>query len=293
MAGKRYYWLKLQVGFFQELIIKQLRTLPEGDSIVLLYLKLLLKAINTEGILYYQHILPTLDEEIALDTGEKSALVKLTISALCQYHAAVFLDDQSLQLLYLEDMVGSESASASRVRNHRANQKLLMYGKDFIGTEEALDVWYALLHDLDYQIISKALQQYMLTNKFKPTVAELREIYTELVSPTISDWSEGWEKVSKAIGHYGMYQEEAAMESFDEVTREVVKRLGFQNICLSENIVADRARFAEIYQAIQRRKRTEVNIGSALPNLCEMVQRRLAELVQKGQKAIELEKDKN
>ena len=136
-------------------------------------------------------------------------------------------------------------------------------GKDFIGTEQALDVWYALLHDLDYQILSKVLQQYMLTNKFKPTVAELREIYTELVSPTISDWSEGWEKVSKAIGHYGMYQEEAAMESFDEVTREVVKRLGFLNICLSENIVADRARFAEIYQAIHRRKRTEVNVGSA------------------------------
>ena len=59
MAGKRYYWLKLQVSFFQELIIKQLRTLPEGDSIVLLYLKLLLKAINAEGIIYYQNILPS------------------------------------------------------------------------------------------------------------------------------------------------------------------------------------------------------------------------------------------
>lgn len=125
MAGKRYYWLKLQVGFFQELIIKQLRTLPEGDSIVLLYLKLLLKAINTEGIIYYQNILPSLDEEIALDTGEKPALVKLTISALCKYHAAVFLDDQSLQLLYLGDMVGSESTSATRVRNYRTNQKLI------------------------------------------------------------------------------------------------------------------------------------------------------------------------
>ena len=186
-----------------------------------------------------------------------------------------------------------------------------MYGEDFIGTEEALEVWYALLHDLDYQILSKALQQYMLTNKFKPTVAELREIYAELVSPATSNWSEGWEEVSRAIGHYGMYQEAAAMESFDEVlslnltrgqneekasvdevTREVVKRLGFQNICLSENIVADRARFAEIYQAIQRRKKTEVNIGSALPNLREMVQNRLAELAQKGQKAIESEKDK-
>ena len=78
-----------------------------------------------------------------------------------------------------------------------------------------------------------------------------------------------------------------------ECIREVVKRLGFQNICLSENIVADRARFAEIYQAIQRRKRTEMNIGSALPNLREMVQMRLAELTQRGQKAIDQEKDKN
>lgn len=77
-------------------------------------------------------------------------------------------------------------------------------------------------------ILSKALQQYMLTNRFKPTVAELREIYAELVRQTICDWSEGWEKVSKAIGHYGMYQEEAAMESFDEVTREIVKRWAFR-----------------------------------------------------------------
>ena len=59
------------------------------------------KYIVVEGIIYYQNILPSLHEEIALDTGEKPALVKLTISALCQYHAAVFLDDQSLQLLYL------------------------------------------------------------------------------------------------------------------------------------------------------------------------------------------------
>lgn len=161
-----------------------------------------------------------------------------------------------------------------------------MYGEEFIGTEEAMDVWFALLHDLDYQILSKALQKHMLTNKFKPTVAELREIYADLICPAISDWSEGWEQVSKAIGHYGMYRTEEAMESFDEVTKEAVKRLGFQNICLSENIVADRARFAEIYQAIQQRKRMAVNIGSALPNLQEFVNKRLIDMEQKEQKAL-------
>ena len=76
------------------------------------------------------------------------------------------------------------------------------------------------------------------------------------------------------------------MESLDEVTREAVKRLGFQNICLSENIVADRARFAEIYQAIQQRKRMAVNIGSALPDLQEFVNERLIDMEQKEQKAL-------
>lgn len=98
-----------------------------------------------------------------------------------------------------------------------------MYGENFIGTEEALDVWYALLHDLDYHILLKVLQQYMLTNKFKPTVAELREIYAELVSPTVSDWSEVWEKVSRAIGHYGMYQEEVAMEKMSKADAKIRK----------------------------------------------------------------------
>ena len=57
-----------------------------------------------------------------------------------------------------------------------------MYGKDFIGTEQALDAWYALLHDLDYQILSKVLQQYMLTNKFKPTLSEKHSGNIQLIN---------------------------------------------------------------------------------------------------------------
>ena len=34
-----------------------------------------------------------------------------------------------------------------------------MYVDEFIGTEEAMDVWFALLYDLDYQILSKTLQK--------------------------------------------------------------------------------------------------------------------------------------
>lgn len=36
--GKRYYWLKLYDNFFDQAVIKFLRKMPEGDSIVLIYL---------------------------------------------------------------------------------------------------------------------------------------------------------------------------------------------------------------------------------------------------------------
>ena len=40
-----------------------------------------------------------------------------------------------------------------------------------------------------------------------------------------------------------------------EDTRACVRRIGFQNICLSENITADRANFRMIYEAMSREKK--------------------------------------
>ena len=82
-----------------------------------------------------------------------------------------------------------------------------------------------------------------------------------------------------------MYSAIFAKKLFISVKNSRLKIHG-QNICLSENIVADRARFAEIYQAIQQRKRIAVNIGSALPDLQKVVNSRLTDLDQMEQKAL-------
>ena len=46
--GKRYYWLKLHENFFRQAVIRFLRKMPEGDSIVIIYLELLLMSIKTD-----------------------------------------------------------------------------------------------------------------------------------------------------------------------------------------------------------------------------------------------------
>ena len=38
---KRYFWLKLQNTIFDDKRIKKLRTLPNGDTFVIIYLKMM------------------------------------------------------------------------------------------------------------------------------------------------------------------------------------------------------------------------------------------------------------
>lgn len=131
----------------------------------------------------------------------------------------------------------------------------------FLPDADAFNVWFGLLGDLDYAVLNAAIQKYMLTNKFPPTIAGLREIATTISTGAIPDWGEGWEQVLQAIRKFGSYRETEALATMDELTRTCVKRIGFRNICLSENIAADRANFRMIYEQIADRTKKE----SALP----------------------------
>lgn len=53
-SNKKYYWLKLHEEFFNQTVMKYIRKLPDGDTITIIYLKLLLKSLKTEGYIYFQ-----------------------------------------------------------------------------------------------------------------------------------------------------------------------------------------------------------------------------------------------
>lgn len=45
-----------------------------------------------------------------------------------------------------------------------------------VSTQQVFDLWYGLLRDMDYKAVSDNLLQHIKTNKFAPTVAELRGV---------------------------------------------------------------------------------------------------------------------
>lgn len=48
------------------------------------------------------------------------------------------------------------------------------YAKCPITTQQIFDEWYTMLGDMDYTTVSRNLQRHIRTNKFAPTIAELR-----------------------------------------------------------------------------------------------------------------------
>lgn len=124
----------------------------------------------------------------------------------------------------------------------------------FIPDQDAFNVWYGLIKDLDYKVCNAAIQKWMLTNKFPPTIAEIRELATEIQCGKLPDWGEAWEETCKAIRRFGFYRPKEGIESLSPLTREVVNRLGWNNLCLSENATADRANFRQCYEIVAKRE---------------------------------------
>ena len=149
------------------------------------------------------------------------------------------------------------STIAMAIRSAWPNANLML-------DDKAKDVWYTMLADLDYNACLVAIKEHMSTCRFAPSIAELRERCSNVTSVPVQSWGDAWEDVISAIRFCGMYREEEALQRMDAITRQCVKRLGFQNLCTSENITADRANFRMIYEQEQKAQKELRQLSPAL-----------------------------
>lgn len=70
---------------------------------------------------------------------------------------------------------------------------------DFIPDQDAFNVWYMLLADLDYKSASIATQMHMRSSTFEPKPADIIEQYNKLVKCEELTEMEAWSLVSKAL----------------------------------------------------------------------------------------------
>jgi hypothetical protein len=117
-----------------------------------------------------------------------------------------------------------------------------------------VQVWYEMLGDLDYAVASMAVKKIIMQNTFPPAIAEVRKAVTELMNPEQVTSSEAWGEVTRAIRNYGYYREGEALASMSPTTAQVVRYMGWREICMSEDIGVIRGQFLRMYEQIATRE---------------------------------------
>ena len=125
MAEKKYFWLKLKDDFFKDKRIKKLRKIAGGDTYTIIYLKMQLLSLSTNGVLVYEKLEPSFAEEIALQIDEESDNIAITIEFLLNTGLLEELDENNFLMTETIKCIGKEGASAKRVREHREKIKAL------------------------------------------------------------------------------------------------------------------------------------------------------------------------
>lgn len=110
-----------------------------------------------------------------------------------------------------------------------------------------MDLWGAVLGDLDYSDANAALLRHIATSEFFPTVAELRRIVAASQHGRRRPGIDAWGDVKAAISRDGRYR----TPRFDDpLVARVVESIGWVTICDSEDEMVERAHFARAYDAL-------------------------------------------
>jgi hypothetical protein len=127
----------------------------------------------------------------------------------------------------------------------------------FTPSPDTIRVYTIMLQDLDPDILVEVIKLHLATNKFFPSVAELREEYAKIIerasrTPTPI---EAWGEVVRQMERTGSYRRPTFSNPLIE---KVVNYMGWETLCLSENPVADRAHFMKAYETVLNREREDL-----------------------------------
>jgi predicted phage replisome organizer len=152
MSQKRFYWLKLMKDFFHQKRIKKLRRIAGGDTYVIIYLKLMLLSINNNGVIIYESVEDTFEQELAYDIDEDVENVQILIAFLIA-NGLCKVQDKEYHMVEVPHLVGAEAASTQRSRKSRERKKLMI---------EANQLKIEYHDEIDNESLNQLIQNYKM-----------------------------------------------------------------------------------------------------------------------------------
>lgn len=189
MAEKKYFWLKLPRNFFGKHYIKILRAKENGELLVLFYMWMLTEAIDHEGRLRYSEDIPYDEEMLAEASGFALHIVTQALQQFTKLQLVITESDGTLFMPKSIEMIGSESASAQRVREYRERKNSKEKKPETVENTESNDNVTKCNADVQKSNIEEELEKELEKENKKGGKRETTQSIFERLLPeyTISD----------------------------------------------------------------------------------------------------------
>lgn len=146
----------MREDFFKQKEMKKLRRMAGGNTYTIIYLKMQLLSVKNYGVILFESIEENLCDELALELDETSEDVQMTLMFLQKHGLIEQITEDEYLLREAAENIGTESASAERMRKHREQQneshKVLVSHCDTHVTERDKKVTLEKEKDIDLEL---------------------------------------------------------------------------------------------------------------------------------------------
>ena len=118
--SKKYYYMRLQEGYFDSDEQILLESMPDGYLYSNILLKLYLKSLKRNGLLMFNERIPYNAQMIATITRHQIGTVEKAMEIFQQLGIVEVLDSGAIYMMDVQNYVGKTSTKADRIRAYRA-----------------------------------------------------------------------------------------------------------------------------------------------------------------------------
>ena len=144
--------------------------------------------------------------------------------------------------------------------------------KDEAHLRSTVALWDQCFAEDDFKLVQLALEKHIATSKWPPSIAELRDIMADIQLPGLLPVDEAWAAVKKLMAvHDRLYGDTS--EYLPAPIAQAVDTVGYQELVelgraaalgQSKRVGLDRLAFAQAYEAIRERARTQAALPKGL-----------------------------
>lgn len=143
--------------------------------------------------------------------------------------------------------------------------------KDAESVKATVNLWAMMFADDDGGLVGLAVQKHIVTNKWPPSVAEIRELMLELRHPELVPPDTAWLAVSDLLHSAGQYNHGNLQNQLPPLVARAVESIGWGNLwemhrsyCVGGKPGMDRVAFMQQYAPMYEREKARAMTPEAI-----------------------------